>query len=506
MEDLPTTQSRARREHRTMVSLQESLHEPLLLPDPDNESDDSPSEQRPSSDASPQRDVGWRQAHRNVTLTLLYTLFAFAGSSIWGNSVLSTYVYLLEDGKAQAVGYATGVMGVANIICSLPAGYSSDVHRRDVVLKFASVLRAIAIAVTMFAMFQGSYVYLLLGLAVWGASRGSANSALGAIFADSIRDGQRSHYFTQRTMLRTVGSTTGPIVSLCMFALLGDRWEIRDCSIVLMTGQLISVPAMLVLCFFDDDNIVHDEEERDALQQDHENVSIIATNESEVADGESTDEPSSTWCTICSLFQKRRVATLIASSDVIAGLASGLSVRYFPIFFVDNLKLGPVMVQLLYVVGPVLQTVFMKISQRLSRRFGRCRVTVIFRWVGNGFMLSMILAYCCGLPVWSVCVLYLVQSAFVKSTAALTKSQLMDSVPKAERGRWSSLESINTLGWSGSAVVGGLLVGALGILPLFATTACLQICSTIPLVTLFGLDREREETTERTNNRTLSTA
>ena len=78
-------------------------------------------------------------------------------------------------------------------------------------------------------------------------------------------------------------------------------------------------------------------------------------------------------------------------------------------------------------------------------------------------MFGMIIAYRSGLPVWTVCVLYVLRTAFMNSTGALTRSLLMDSVPKNERGRWSALESVNVLSWSGSAVIGGLLVGAMGI-------------------------------------------
>lgn len=503
---------------------QEGLQEPLLSLDLDGENQlatTTTSEEDASFSPPPATTPSPNRAHHNVTLTLLYTILAFVGSSIWGNNVLATYVYLLKDQNAADVGYFTGVMGTSNLLCSLPAGYWADRHRRDTVLRVAAILRGVAIATAIYALVQASYVHLILALAVWGSSRGTANTAMGAIFADSIQQGKRSHYFTQRTMLRTIGSTAGPIASCVMFVVLGDQWTLRDCSIVLIVGQVISVAAMCTLCFFNDGYILeHQEmngEEEDNAMQRRESES----NEQEEDNTDETDDTTLTMTT--SWFRQRRVAILIATSDIITGLASGMSVRYFPIFFVENLNLGPVMVQLLYVFGPFFQTILMRISQRLSETYGRCFISALFRWIGVALMVAMILSHLIGLSTWIVCALYVFRTGCMNGTKALTRSVLMDNVPKEERGRWSALESVNTLSWSGrcvvvcwlepiffgrltrfllflafsSAVIGGFLVGSIGILPLFVATACLQICSTIPLVVLFVGRYDQFETAQR---------
>ena len=38
---------------------------------------------------------------------------------------------------------------------------------------------------------------------------------------------------------------TGPSVALMMFAILGDQWTVRDCSFVMLTGNLISLAILL---------------------------------------------------------------------------------------------------------------------------------------------------------------------------------------------------------------------------------------------------------------------
>jgi predicted MFS family arabinose efflux permease len=51
----------------------------------------------------------------------------------------------------------------------------------------------------------------------------------------------------------------------------------------------------------------------------------------------------------------------------------------------------------------------------------------------------------------------------------------MDTIPSSQRIRWSSLESINNLTWSGSAVLGGILIDRYGIGVNFLMTIVMQV-------------------------------
>jgi predicted MFS family arabinose efflux permease len=125
-------------------------------------------------------------------------------------------------------------------------------------------------------------------------------------------------------------------------------------------------------------------------------------------------------------------------------------------------------------------------GQVWSRRIGRCKMAVAFKWIGISCMLIMIASYTIHLPTYAICLFYLLRTCFMNATSALTKSVLMDAVPKSERGKWSALESVNMFSWSGSAAIGGLLVGYKGIIFNFIVTASVQFLATLPLVFLFS--------------------
>jgi MFS family permease len=446
---------------------------------------------------------------RNVTLTLAYTAWAFAGRSIWQQSVLATWVFLLQ-GKLQDVGYVTAIMGISQLVVSIPAGFLADTYRRDTLLRTASAVGLLAIATTLLACHQRTFHCLVIALAVWGCCWGIANTALSALFADSIRDGERSYYFTQRSVLITLGNTTGPIVALVLFKLLGDHWTIQDCAAVMAVGQIVCFPAIVLLCFLSDDYIPTasdavdppDETEpaRDAFLPAGTPANPVDTNQALTQPLLAVDTVHTPVPYVYGFLPPTRaVPILVALADILSGLGSGMSIRYFPIFFVQNLGLGPVHVQLLYITAPLLQANLMRLAQTLATQFGRCRVSVAFKCVGVAFMFLMIASYHWHLPTFLVCTLYILRTSCMNATSALTRSILMDNVPPHERGKWSALESVNMFSWSGSAFVGGMVIGWGGILPLFIVTACGQLLATLPLVALFGYDVASPETNYNNN-------
>jgi len=414
--------------------------------------------------------------------------------------VLATYVFILKDNDTEAVGYITAVLGLSQLLTSFPTGFCADKYRRDRILFCASFVGCLAFSVTLLACWHENYTYLVWALATWGAYYGVTNTTLGALYADSIPQGDRSYYFTHRSSVLSMANICGPVVALTMFAHLGDRWTVRDCVVVMAVGQCISLPGFLMLCLFNDPsrmgNVETIEEEPCQGDDDTRTDSGLSEAEDGTADNESDVGEDQETGFLC-ISQERILPAQIAGADVISGLASGMSIRYFPIFFVDHLKLNPVHVQCLYICSPLCMVFLMRAAQRLAQRFGRLHIVVLHKWVGVIFMFAMIGAYMTGFHSVVVCTLYVLRTAFMNSTGALSRSMLMDYVSTTERGKWSALESVNMFTWSGSAALGGLLVGKLGILPVFALTAILQIVGTLPLIPLFSQDEvERSNDTE----------
>mmetsp|Transcript_28332 Transcript_28332/g.83380 ORF Transcript_28332/g.83380 Transcript_28332/m.83380 type:complete len:578 (-) Transcript_28332:226-1959(-) len=471
---------------------------------------------------------------RNINLVLAYTVLSFAGRSLWSQSALSAFVYLLRDENPEYVGYLTAVMGVAQLLASFPSGYLADKHRRDALLHTASAVGLIAAGVTTAAVLIESYALLGAALAVWGCFWGMANTAISALFADSIRDGDRSRFFTHRMILVKVGNLMGPLAALLMFAIQGDSWTTRDCAFVMGAGQIVCLPAMAILCFLSDDYAVVNKDDMGINTGSNEALGPLLGDDESQSEGDkghggskddlhlintdhSTPEHSSDEDDIevragvcsadeghlessgelnrneqadqiccCCIPESRRVPALISAADLIGGIAAGMSVRYFPIFFLDNIHLDPVRVQIVYAVALVFQIMMSRVALKGGERYGRCQMAAALKWAGVSCFFLLILSYQIGLPTIIVVSFFIGRMCLMNSTGALTKSIVMDNVPRNERGKWSSLESVNMFSWAGSAAIGGWLVQTHGIVFNFCVTATLQVISTIPLIMLFG--------------------
>ena len=62
----------------------------------------------------------------------------------------------------------------------------------------------------------------------------------------------------------------------------------------------------------------------------------------------------------------------------------------------------------------------------------------------------------------------------------------MDYTRKRDRAKWSSLESVSSFGWSGSALLGGAVIDRGGYRAVFLATASLQAVSALVSATLLG--------------------
>ena len=70
----------------------------------------------------------------------------------------------------------------------------------------------------------------------------------------------------------------------------------------------------------------------------------------------------------------------------------------------------------------------------------------------------------------------------------------MDFVPKHERGRWKSLESVAKFGWCGSAMLGGYLVDRYDYPFTFLLTAMIQAAAVAIWTVLLCIVPRREAT------------
>jgi len=453
---------------------------------------------------------------KNITFILIYSILIFAGRSTWNQSVFAAFIFLLKDSDPKYVGLLNGIMGASQLLISFPSGIFADKYRRDSVLKIASGVGIVASASTIIASIKLSFTGLAISLALWGIYWGISKPTISALFADSMKDGERSRYFTQRMIAQFCGSTAGPIVSLVMFSIIGDDWNVRECAIIMCVGNCLCIPAALLLCLLSDDNCmsessdegeesatesvaildriftdaINDVSDRpEATESSSESINSRDTDSNEVVreDFDTYRASNRFW----SIPETKVMPALVAAADFMSALASGLSSPYLPIFLLSNLELKPSQVQIIYIISTASLAIGSKVAHHGGKKLGRLLFTLISKWIGVSLMVAMIISYQSNISQTVVCALFILRMVFINSCAALTKSVLMDAVPKNERAKWSSLESVNVFNWSGSAALGGILVSMDGIIFNFFATAAFQLVATLPLAVLIFRDQTR---------------
>ena len=265
---------------------------------------------------------------RNVKFILVYTLLMFAGRSMWSQTVLSAYVYLLRDNNAEAVGLLTAIMGISQLLLSFPTGYLADKFRRDSLLKAASCFGFVAISTTLVAVYRQSYMLLALALALWGSLWGVVYTAISALFSDSLPPGSRSLWFTRRVILIKLGNTVGPIVVLVMFYFLGNEWTAKECSIVMMVGQAVCVVPLLLLCWMNDVEMHEENDSTMSQSNDPEQAENLLSNRDDESTGTETNAPQQANdvdeeiqpVPLCFCLSKERfIPRMVACADILSG-------------------------------------------------------------------------------------------------------------------------------------------------------------------------------------------
>lgn len=437
---------------------------------------------------------------KNVRRVLALSWFSFMGRAVWSQSVLSMYVYLLNPNKIERVGYITAIIGLSQVVSSIPSSQIAKTGGRRCLLRFASLVTVVAIGLTVYAVrVKVEFFWLLGALAAWGLMWGMTGVLLPQIFDGSVPEEDQMLYFTRGSRVIRSSNVLGPMLVGAIFFKLGNEWTLYNCSMAIYAGLLLCIPMAFLICSLRDPGSIDSgppmeiSVDDSRIKVDPESLNVpegadVSTDENTAllnSLGETDRDSNEDTCLGCSCFRQTSIVpALIFASDVLSAVASGVSTRYFPVFFVGNLGLNPLQVQLLYTITPLGQAATKCISRHMARVFGASVVTVFFYWMFVLFLGAMVYLFQSGVPVWITCCLYLGHAFLMNSTTTLTESIRLSTLSDDQPMRWTMGESLQLLLWSSGAAAGGILVCEKGILLCFWATVALQLLASLPVFLL----------------------
>ena len=229
--------------------------------------------------------------------------------------------------------------------------------------------------------------------------------------------------------------------------------------------------------------------------------------------GDAVKESRASSC--CGLFTYNSIPKVLFAQGVIMSLGSGMTVKFFPLFFQNDMHFNPTQVQGVYVAVPIAMALLSGLATLVAKRLGRVPTIIIFDVLGISCLVGMVYLKTLVSPLllaaiyvvslralfgavqvavgalfssgsWARAETILtrmypnlplrraqlhrmlrfippgthlpkVRTGLMNSTYPLANSIMMDCCPEHQRARWKSLESIMTFGWCGSAALGGYI-------------------------------------------------
>ncbi|MBY9002236.1 MAG: MFS transporter [Candidatus Heimdallarchaeota archaeon] len=409
-----------------------------------------------------------RSLNYNVKLVFLYSVLQSFGRGIWMGNVLSMFILILANNSYTTLGWTSFATGIVLTIFVFPAGLFADKYGRDKLLKIASVIGLASIIIIIVG---NSIVFIFISLSLWGLFQALNRPSLESIFADSVESGRRSKIYSWLHLTRNFAMAAGPFVNIPLFIMFGDSWELSILKSVMFVGIVLSLVSIIIMLFFKD---------KRSLGTTSESIEEEIT---EIVEEKNTNG----YASKLSQDQKRKlIPYLLVGSNVIVGVGAGMTIKYFPGFFAEIYHLSPIWVQLIMGTTSVMTGVLSMVAQKFSLKRGRAVIIFVVQLTATLCLFGLVFY-----PRLSIMIpLFIVRGSLMNAAQPLSRSILMDVVPKKNRGKWNSLETLAWgFFWNFSAAIGGYLIGdedpnfRLN----FIVTASVYVIGIIPILFLIPL-------------------
>lgn len=350
------------------------------------------------------------------------------------------------------VGLVNSAQGVLSIFVMYPIGWLGDRFNRYNVLRANMTIGLAAGCLLAAAVFYSSVPFLILGVCVFTLYQQCISSIIYAVLADNVLRKRRTRAGVNYKTFSALAMSFAPAIQWIVVTLgpSTDSWTKKTFDLLLLPGWLLLPAIGLSAC-----NLAAVGRKISAIP----NVDEVHSS-SVLEHATRTCTLSPAWLdqrVCCS--QKRRfiVATAVNVFFIGTLLANGMTVRYFSLYFTQILKFSPANLCLLNAICRLWIAGFAQVGKPLATLMGRSNLAVVFHLGSALFTFGI---YGAGLFTPSVpvaCACYLMRFACLHARDPLLYSITMDCVPPSQRARWAALNSLRTLSFSASAVLGGYL-------------------------------------------------
>eukprot|EP00921_Rhytidocystis_pertsovi_P007945 GHVQ01013141.1.p1 GENE.GHVQ01013141.1~~GHVQ01013141.1.p1 ORF type:complete len:521 (+),score=47.37 GHVQ01013141.1:294-1856(+) len=153
------------------------------------------------------------------------------------------------------------------------------------------------------------------------------------------------------------------------------------------------------------------------------------------------------------LLTESSVPWLVFTSHLITFAGAGMTVKYFPLFFKQEYGFKPIHTCLLSSVYTLFIATSTYVISAVARHTGRAQASLMFTFAGICGLFMMTRIY--WLPL--VIATYLIRGGLQNASTPIDRSIMMDYIDAKNTGKWTGLQSMASMSWAASALLGGML-------------------------------------------------
>lgn len=417
------------------------------------------------------RDVSRRWSSNIRCLLFANYLNATMTATVQG-AIFDAYLKALPGGSNTFVGSVESARGIAALVLAVPLGWAADLWPKCLVLRCAVVVGGVSCLLLAFAIPLGSVPLLYAGSVISGVHGQALMGTLPAMLAELTTPGtERTRAMADMQTARSLGMASGPAMQLVLTLALGaQEWTAGELRWIICAGLLLYVPYVAIVLRF-------------RAEPASAPASITAGNgTSSAGAGELLREPggqtvegdgakadaselrpaalvrfhlSEAAVATTELTQRRKwtIAILLEAFAIVSTLGSGMTFKFWPLFFIADFGFSPAAVCLMQCLIWLSIAVGSQGMACVTTEVGRIPACILTLYCGAFLLLLISL----GASLVPTVAMTLVRNALMNANTPIIQAVVLDMVPQHHRGKWSAIASLKRSSWSGSAFIGGML-------------------------------------------------
>ena len=201
-------------------------------------------------------------------------------------------------------------------------------------------------------------------------------------------------------------ASSGPLTTIFLFYFVGNTWTYPELRTVFTCGILLLLPSLWIIYFFDDkfalkhqevsekvsngdkENSRNDSEDEDRDEVMRQLVEPLLEQEDDDNVGETTLSKEDDASEQISSSARYWVPRIIVGSDLIAGFASGMTIKFFPLFFKEESLMTPSQVSWVTFIVFFMISFFSYLARICATRIGIVNTILMFQIPGKFVQIS----------------------------------------------------------------------------------------------------------------------